>query len=256
MSKNTLFFVVLMFFAGATGGVCAFLLARTGGDAGDQAGVVGPPAREMAARREKPVVSEVDWLAMRTEVSGLARKVEDLTGKLDEANAKLEEASRDDGHGASPGEVLARGLTGGPVRWNSTGKDGLAATGLRLAGMGKMAELMALPEEERWAKIREDLSLDAYQESELKRIAEEVKADSMSFLADRSDGEAKFDPMEFIGKMVEKRKKTREQVKNLLSENQMKKFDEGGYGAAMGLGTTSVAVSYGNLGSPSEPRDK
>ena len=121
-------------------------------------------------------------------------------------------------------------------------------------GSGKGAQLMGLSEEEKWNKLREELALDSYQESELKRIQEEMQAELKDiFKIDPETGTlaAKLD----ITKMVEARKNADEKVKNLLSGQQYEKYRKEGYGSALGMGG-GVAVSYTSISSPRDRQGK
>ncbi len=125
-------------------------------------------------------------------------------------------------------------------------------------GSGKGAQLMSLPEEEKWNQLREELALDSYQESELKRIQEEMQAEIKDiFEIDPETGTlaAKLD----IPKMMEARRNADEKVKNLLSGQQYEKFRKEGYGSALGMGG-GIAVSYTSISTPRDrptsPRDQ
>ena len=116
-----------------------------------------------------------------------------------------------------------------------------------LAGPGRGFKLASLPEEEKWAKLREELSLDSYQETELKQIAADYKK-AMSEMFTTEDGGFKIGKLDLM-KIMKAKTDADKRVKNLLSEEQYKKFQKENYGSAVGLGgstTVSVSTSFGS----------
>jgi hypothetical protein len=257
MGRSTLFILVMVAAAGAAGGVAAHLLARTDPPIEAHADAPPPPQRSEGFR---PSLEE--WKALQLEVRGLREQLAEVTAKLSEASTRLEEvAAQEPLEGVRPQEAVAKLLESARDGSHVTALPGkvVSLSGstpgvLKLGGLGKGAELLTLPEEEKWTRIREDLSLDAWQEDELKRLAEENRQAAEKMFLPEGGEEVDFPTA--IGKLMEQRKKSTERVKNLLSDEQYEKFRDGGYGAAIGLGTTSVAVSYSSTAIPKDADGK
>ena len=261
MGRHTLFFLALVLCAGAAGAVASHLVTKSG-DA-EAVRATAPPPRESpdagAPTRAEWEALQVELGSLRTTVSELRKQVVELsTRPVPVAAGESVESPAEDAvasllekavEGAVPGSHKKR-LVALPGPGSVVGPGGL----VRLGSFGKAAELMALPEEERWAKIREDLALDAWQEDELKRLAQEMNEASKKMFSPEAVEEGNL--ASTIGKVMELRKKTNERVKNLLSDDQYEKYKAGGYGAAMGLGSASVAISYTATSLPSDPEDK
>jgi hypothetical protein len=241
MARSSLLVVLLAVFAGAAAGMAVQFL-------GDRTPEVGPgPAADAASDAKQ---SEIEGLVHRDadrirdaeiEIETLRSEISSLQDQLAKHAESIEAYVNADG-AAPTGEITMMGPDGKPVK-----VDPHQSLPMMRIGGGKGYELARLPEEEKWAKLREELSLDSYQESELKQIAKDYqKAMSDMFKVDESGGGSgslslgKID----LGKIMKARKDADERVKNLLSEEQNEKFRNENYGAAIGLGgATTVSVS-------------
>jgi hypothetical protein len=210
----------------------------------------------------EPAVTE----ELEETVAMLRRRLDELDMQASDTATRTSRLERDL-ETIAPEGTLAAGTISDEDVWTEAlkghkvslgGKDGklVSVNGaplLRLGGFGKAGELMRLSEDERWAKLREDLSLDSYQESELKQIRSDMQAEMKDMVkVDPDTGKmtASFD----FKKYKEARDRADERVKNLLGKDQYDKFQSGGYAAALGMGGHSVAVSYST--STITPKDK
>jgi hypothetical protein len=239
MNKSILPILILAVFAGAAAGAAVSLALK-------------PQARESAVSaptlaadaRTDDLTDAVARLELRLEEIDLAGS--EVTGRVN----RLEESESQRAAAVESAENVLdmSGVTspvgpGGQVRMGGAPMIGF--------GSGKGMQLMGLSEDERWARLREELALDSYQESELKRIGEEMQAEIKDiFKIDPETGTlaGKLD----LGKMMGARTKADEKVKNLLSAQQYEKYRKEGYSSALGMGG-GVAISYT---STSVPRDR
>jgi len=245
MSRSPITVVLLALFAGAAAGMAVQLV-----DSGSDSPVTGPTAD--AGRNAKQV--EVENLVNRdadriTQTEIAIEELKSVNSELRDlvaAQAKrIEELEKGAGSAGplAPGGMQVMGPDGKPMQ--TTGRPMM-----RFGTPGKGFKLASLPEEEKWAKLREELSLDSYQESELKQIAADYKK-AMSEMFTTEGGGFKIGKLD-LGKILKAKTDTDERVKNLLSEEQYKKYQKENYGAAMGMGgstTVSVSTSFGSDGS-------
>jgi hypothetical protein len=241
MPRSTLFLAVLALFAGASGGVAATLLLLADGPG--------------ASRAEAPPAAPADTENLKETVAQLKRRLAELELQSSD-NAReirsLDRRERSETASAAPSasfpteEEWARAAQSA---FKVTVKDGKAINFskgpiVRLAGgFGKGGELMRLSEEDRWAKIREALHLDSYQESELKQIQKDLRAEMQDMFKMDPDTGKLTSSLDFK-KFREARDRADERVKNLLSQDQYDKFKKDGYSAALGMGGSSYAISY------------
>ena len=243
MAKSGFMVVILAVFAGAAAGMAVQLL---GGDPGDSESAPTSPAVTAAehsevediARRGETRLDDVEIAieALRSENSALKAEIADLREKL----ATVEETTAETANLPAAG-MKVFGPDGEPVKFQ--GSPGL----MKFAPAGKGYKLAGLNEDEKWAKLREELSLDSYQETELKQIAADYKQ-AMSEMFKTEDGGFKIGKID-LGKIMKAKTDADERVKNLLSEAQYEKYEKEDYGAAIGLGGStkvSVTTSFGS----------
>lgn len=252
MPRNTFFLVVLALCAGASGGIAAQLLFR-GGDPG-----AGPEAAAPAAPVETEELEET-IAQLKRRVAELEMKASDTAGRTARLESEIGTlAEPEDGSQFHfPTEEEWAKAARGTFKFG--GKDGKvlelgSGPVVKLGGLGKMGELMKLTEDERWAKIREDLHLDSYQETELKQIQKDLQAEMRDmFKVDPDTGSVatSFD----FKKVREARDRADERVKSLLSKDQYDKFQSEGYANALGMGGSAFAISVSST-SVREPKDK
>lgn len=239
MARSSLMVVVLAVFAGAAAGMAVQFL---GDDA--PAADPGPATGGVSEAEHTEVASLVRRDADRIrdaeiEIERLRSEIASLKEQLTEQSGKIEEYAKQAPH-APTEEFTVVGPDGKPVKMR-----GAARLPVMRLGGGRGFKLAGLPEDEKWAKLREELSLDSYQESELKQIASDYrKAMSEMFKTeDSGGGTISFGKID-LSKVMKARQDADERVKNLLSEEQHEKFRKENYGAAIGLGgSTSVSVS-------------
>ena len=245
MNKSILPILILAVFAGAAAGAAVSLaLKPEARDSTDSAPTVAADARiddltDAVARLELRL-EEIDLAG--SEFTGRVNRLEESESRRAAAVESAENAITASGMTSPVGPGGQVGV-GGQVRMGGAPMIGF--------GSGKGMQLMGLSEDERWARLREELALDSYQESELKRIAEEMQSEIKDiFKIDPDTGTlaGKLD----LGKMIGARTKADEKVKNLLSAQQYEKYRKEGYSSALGMGG-GVAVSYT---STSIPRDR
>ncbi|MEN8151440.1 MAG: hypothetical protein ABFS86_16610 [Planctomycetota bacterium] len=239
MARSSLMVVILAVFAGAAAGMAVQLF-----DAETPATGPGPATGGVSEAEHSEVENlvhrgsdrirdaEIEIERLRSEIASLQ---DQLTAQADEFEA-FAKASGERG----PDDFTVIGPDGEPVKMRGATRLPV----MRLGG-GKGFKLAGLPEEEKWAKLREELALDSYQESELKQIAVDYrKAMSDMFKTENTGGgTVSFGKID-LGKIMKARTDADERVKNLLSEQQHEKFKKENYGAAIGLGgATSVSVS-------------
>jgi hypothetical protein len=235
MSRHTLPTLILAIFAGAAAGAAVSLALNPRVDA--------PPAPTESVSAD----ARIDDL--NEAVAALERRMEEMQLADSDVSSRLTELEQAE-------EPPARQASG------VVAPDGVHVprSQVRLGGApfvfgaGKGAALMSLPEEEKWQKLREELSLDSYQETELKRIRDEMQTqvrEAFSFDSDTGTLTGKPD----LAQLMEARKNANEKVKNLLSEDQYEKYRKEGYGNAIGLGS-SMAVSYTSISTPRDHQGK
>lgn len=243
MNRSVLPVLILAIFAGAAAGAAVSLTLQS-----VPAGPVTPAGTVADDARLSDLKDTVAALQLRIEEMKLANA--DLLSRMSE----LEES------GAAPivadpridEDLVISGGMGGPAGRN--GRIRMGGAPFIGFGSGRGAQLAGLSEDELWLKLREELSLDSYQETELKRIRQEMQAGLKDiFKIDPETGTlaGKLD----IGKMMKSRKDADEKVKNLLSEQQYEKYRKEGYGSALGMGG-GVAVSYSSISTPRERQGK
>jgi hypothetical protein len=232
VAKPSIAFLLLAVFAGAAAGMAVQFLAPGPETPGPAPGPSPTTATDFAevetiARRGESRITELE-IAIEELRSVIADQDEEIAG----LEKKLEEYQE---QAAPAGLVTAQDGS----RIELPGK----ATAIRLGKKKPGLALLGLPEEERWAKIREDLSLDSYQEEELKRIAEDYRNSFKELFEANEDGQVVFGKLD-IKKILKNKAEMEERVKNLLSEQQYETYRKGNYGAALGVGgTTSISVS-------------
>ena len=243
MNRSVLPVLVLAIFAGAAAGAGVSLLLKS------SEGTSAAPAKTVAAdARIEDLQATVAALELRIEEMKLAdSEFASRVNRLEEAEARQDAVSGQ----TDEGGVVSGGVGGinSPARQIRLGGAPFVAF-----GSGKSAQFMGLSEEEKWDKLREELALDSYQESELKRIGQEMSAAVKDiFKIDPETGTlaGKLD----IGKVMESRKNADEKVKNLLSAQQYEKYRKEGYGNALGMGS-GVAVSYTSISTPRDRQGK
>jgi len=131
------------------------------------------------------------------------------------------------------------------------GEDGGLIGGLtdvngHLKGLTKSFELRRLPEEERWAKARDEVGLTRVQEDEIRAaLAERDQAieESMNVERDEDDGNTRISirSMDFA-KTSAANEAYRKRVDNTLNDNQKKSWRESGYDNAFGRGAMGSAT--------------
>jgi hypothetical protein len=231
--------VLLAVFAGAAAGMAVQFLdpdttAPAPGPADGSRGDAERSDVENLVHRDAERIrdAEIEIERLRSEIASLQDQLTAQAGKLEEV---LEQ-----GPAAASEELTVVGPDGKPVKMRGATRMPM----MRLGG-GRGFKLAGLPEEEKWAKLREELTLDSYQESELKQIAADYrKAMSEMFRTEATGGGSiSFGKID-LGKVLKAKTDADERVKNLLSEEQHEKFTKENYGAAIGLGgSTSVSVS-------------
>ncbi len=113
----------------------------------------------------------------------------------------------------------------------------------------KSMELRALPEDERWARIAEELGLNSVQVDELKAaqttLQEGMKA-AITQETKTTDSGAEFSFRQVDGeKMREARKAFDDRVTTVLNDEQKKAWTDGGYQRAVGGGRGAMVFSSG-----------
>jgi hypothetical protein len=242
MTKSPVLVILLAVFAGAAAGMAVQLT-----DLGTQAPDTGLTAD--AGRNAKQI--EVENLVNRDAdritqaeiaIEELKSLNADLRDQLAAQAERIEELSEASGSSQplAGGGMQVVGPDGEPMKMVNR-----PIVGFGSAGRG--FKLASLPEEEKWAKLREELSLDSYQESELKQIAADYKK-AMSEMFTTEDGGFKIGKLDLM-KIMKAKTDSEKRVKNLLSEQQYEKYRKEGYGSAVGLGgntTVSVSTSFGD----------
>jgi len=246
MARSTFMVVLLAVFAGAAAGMAVQFLSP-----GPEAVVTGPAADAGRDAKQTEVENLVNRDADRITQTEIA--VEELRSEnadlrtLIAAQAKrIEEFEESAGATGdrSGSDLKIMGPDGKPISL------GGHPTMMRFGSPGKGFKLAGLPEEEKWARLREGLSLDSYQETELKQIAIDYRK-TMNDMFKTGDDGFKIGSID-LGKIMKARTDADERVKNLLSEEQHKKYEKENYGAAVGIGgstTVSVSTSFGTTGS-------
>jgi len=243
MVRSGALILILALFAGAAAGTAVQFLLPPAGDSASS-----PVADESLKADLDDLRTEVARLRQRSEESTLA--LDDARGQIRALEAEVAKAAQSakTAQFANAGEAQSARtfeiLPGKGIEMLEPGGTVVKMGGapIRLGGMGKAFELLKLTEEERWAKAREELSLDSYQEEELKRIRDEARAaakDMMKIDPDTGQMTGKID----LGKIFAARNKAEEQVKNLLTEDQYKKYRKGGYGNVLGTGGGGMTVT-------------
>jgi hypothetical protein len=142
------------------------------------------------------------------------------------------------------------GGEGSPLIGSVMGADGeplqVATLRGRLVGLQKGFELRRLPEEERWAKAREDVGLTNVQEDEIKSaLAERDQAIEESMQIERDEenenGRISIRHMDFE-KTRAANEAYRKRVDNTLNDEQKKSWRENGYDNAFGKGASGSAT--------------
>lgn len=253
--------------SGILGGIVGALLVQAP-SAPPAPAVTGAPSTEASDRAESLSKEVADLRArleeMQGSVTASAQDSSKLRMELDRehkaaslARSRLESLEMG-GAGHAPGDLFHEGLAveGGAVPI-PLGRIAMGATGLS-ARMKKTLELMGKPEDERWAAIREALSLTDLQEQELKAALKErdlamrdmTKIESHEVTG--PDGNVSNvmrvsapDPE----KVRETRRKYDDRVNASLTADQSKKWKDEGYEAAAGGGGamvfTSVTTDFG-----------
>ena len=221
MSRSPLMVILLAVFAGAAAGMAVQLFndqapAEGRGPAASGVSEAAHSEVENQVQRDADRIrdAEIAIEKLRSEISSLRDQLTAQAGK----HEKFEEYMKE-GRPAGTNEFTMVGPDGKPVKMKG---------GMRMPG----------------AKLREELSLDSYQESELKQIAADYKKAMGDMFKPKTDGGGMSIGKIDITKIMKTRSEADERVKNLLSETQHEKFRKENYGAAIGLGgATSVSVS-------------
>jgi hypothetical protein len=234
MARNSLFIVLVAFCAGATGGIAATLLL-SGGDRAPDSVDSAPAAPSQGAEVAETVASlkkRMDELELKSSSNAMRAT------RLEKDVESIAELPRQQGVHFPTEEEWTKAAQGS---LGIAGKDGkvFRAPVVRIGGIGKAGELMGMNEDDLWAKLREELHLDSYQETELKQIRKDMKAEMRELFKVDEGHTPKFDKKKFD----EIRKRGDERVKNLLSADQYKKFKDEGYSSALGMGGNSFAIS-------------
>jgi len=236
--------VLLAVFAGAAAGMAVQLL-DAGTDAPDP-GLSANSGRDAKQVEVENLVNRDSDRITQTEIAieelksinaGLRDQIAAQAERIDELSKRLSKSAG--GAGPMTGMKIM-GPDGKPMKFTSG--PGM----MRFGTPGKGFKLLGLPEEEKWAKLREELSLDSYQETELKQIAADYRK-TMSEMFTTEDGGFKIGKID-LGKIMKAKTDADERVKNLLSDNQYKKYQKENYGTAVGIGggtTVSVSTSFG-----------
>jgi hypothetical protein len=241
MARTSFVVVLIALFAGAAAGMAIQLMS-----AKEPAPVDRPTAQAAAEVRQDEVLDAIARLdneveKLRLEVDTLATRNDELEKELAEARKALKAAPApifsEDGHTVDLGKAMkGRGVpAGGHFFFGGKSKPGY--------------KIASLPEDEKWEKLREDLSLDSYQEEQLKEIAKDYRDSFKDLFKPDENGKLTLGKLD-LGKIMKAKNDADERVKNLFSEQQYKKYKDGGYGAAIGLGggnaTVSVSTSFGS----------
>ena len=235
--------LLIAIFAGAAAGAAVSLALMPPAQNSTEPAVTGA-----ADARLDDLTDALARLELRLQEMDLANsEVTSRMNRLEESESERE---------APPDEAMDDALARAGINMlgGRAGQVRLGGSPMIAFGSGKGAQLMGLSEEEKWNTLREELALDSYQESELKRIQEEMQAELKDiFKIDPETGTlaAKLD----ISKMMEARKNADEKVKNLLSGQQYEKYRKEGYGSALGMGG-GVAVSYTSISTPRDRQGK
>ncbi len=243
MNRSVLPVLLLAIFAGAAAGAAVSLTLKS-----NPAGPATPSAPAAGDARLSRLGDTVAALELRLEEMELANS--DLLTRvnvLEESEAGMPSQ----GPRTGPG-MVGQGGSGAPS--SRSGQIRMGGAPFVAFGSVRGAPLAGLSEEEKWLKLREELALDSYQESELKRIRQEMQTELKDiFKIDPETGTlaGRLD----VQKMMEARRSADEKVKNLLSEQQYEKYRKEGYGSALGMGG-GVAVSYTSISTPRERRGK
>jgi hypothetical protein len=243
MARTSFVVVLIALFAGAAAGMAVQLL-----NVGEPAPADRPTADAAAEVRRDEALDAIARLdneveKLRLEVDTLATRNDELEKELAEAREAMKAARAPafategkDGHFVDLGNAMKGGIVRGGGTHFFGGK---AKPGHKIA---------SLPEDEKWEKLREDLSLDSYQEEQLKEIAKDYRDSFKDLFKTDDEGKLTLGKLD-LGKIMKAKNDADERVKNLFSEQQYKKYKDGGYGAAIGIGgnaSVSVSTSFGS----------
>jgi hypothetical protein len=230
MSRNGAVLILLALFAGAAGGVASSFALR-----GAEPTVATPaprPEEDSAARTSERLERFSEALGeIRLELSALRARIERAEREPARTAPPAPRGTPRDDDGdedvrprgeAPPVEIVRR-----PVE----PKDRAPVPGRALSPRAEA--IRAMPEEQRWAKIGEDLGLDAWQATEIRRASDDLLADIRDFASRRETSGARAVDPETVRASFDR---SRDRVGRVLSEEQLRKFDFEGYGEAVGLG--------------------